>query len=53
MLFANANPDANRLYEDLMMTYNKIVRPVANESERVVVRLSLKLSQLIDVVSSF
>lgn len=52
-LGAQANPDANRLYEDLMMTYNKIVRPVANESERVVVKLSLKLSQLIDVVSIF
>lgn len=51
ILLASANSDANRLYEDLMMTYNKIVRPVQNESERVVVTISLKLSQLIDVVS--
>lgn len=48
---AAANSDANRLYEDLMMTYNRIVRPVQNESDRVVVRLGLKLSQLMDVVS--
>lgn len=47
-----ANSEANRLYEDLMMTYNRIVRPVQNNSDRVVVKLSLKLSQLIDVVSS-
>lgn len=51
-LFAEANSDANRLYEDLMMTYNRIVRPVQNNSDRVLVKLSLKLSQLIDVVSS-
>jgi len=51
ILFAEANSDANRLYEDLMMTYNRIIRPVQNNSDRVVVRLSLKLSQLIDVVS--
>lgn len=50
-MFASANSDANRLYEDLMMTYDKIIRPVANASEGVVVKLSLKLSQLIDVVS--
>lgn len=50
-LFAEANSDANRLYEDLMMTYNRIVRPVQNNSERLVVSLSLKLSQLIEVVS--
>lgn len=47
----SADADTNRLYEDLMMTYNRIVRPVQNNSDKVVVRLSLKLSQLIDVVS--
>lgn len=50
-LFAEANADANRLYEDLMMTYNRIIRPIRNTSDRVVVKLSLKLSQLIEVVS--
>lgn len=53
VLLAAANPDENRLYEDLMMTYNRIVRPVQNNTERLLVRLSLKLSQLIDVVSRY
>lgn len=46
-----ANSDANRLYEDLMMSYNRFVRPVQNDSDTLVVKLGLKLSQLIDVVS--
>lgn len=49
--FALAEMDANRLYEDLMMTYNRIVRPVKNESDRVVVKVGLKMSQLMEVVS--
>jgi hypothetical protein len=50
--FARAgNPDAKRLYDDLLSNYNKLVRPVVNVSEAVTVRLKLKLSQLIDVVS--
>jgi len=44
------NPDAKRLYDDLLSNYNKLVRPVVNVSEAVTVRLKLKLSQLIDVV---
>lgn len=47
-----ANSDANRLYEDLMMSYNRFVRPVQNDSDTLMVKLGLKLSQLIDVVSS-
>ena len=47
------NPDAKRLYDDLLSNYNKLVRPVVNVSEAVTVRLKLKLSQLIDVVSNF
>lgn len=46
-----ANQDSNRLYEDLMMSYNRFVRPVQNDSDTLVVKLGLKLSQLIDVVS--
>lgn len=48
---AASNTDANRLYEDLMMSYNRFVRPVQNDSDTLVVKLGLKLSQLIDVVS--
>ena len=48
-----ANPDAKRLYDDLLSNYNKLVRPVVNVSDAVTVKLKLKLSQLIDVVSFF
>lgn len=47
-----ANPDAKRLYDDLLSNYNKLVRPVVNVSDAVTVKLKLKLSQLIDVVST-
>lgn len=46
-----ANPDAKRLYDDLMSSYNRLIRPVVNNSDTLTVRLGLKLSQLIDVVS--
>ena len=44
------NPDAKRLYDDLLSNYNKLVRPVSNITEAVTVKLKLKLSQLIAVV---
>lgn len=47
------NPDAKRLYDDLLSNYNKLVRPVLNVSDALTVRIKLKLSQLIDVVSCF
>jgi len=43
------NPDAKRLYDDLLSNYNKLVRPVVNVTDAVTVKLKLKLSQLIDV----
>ena len=46
-----ANPDAKRLYDDLLSNYNKLVRPVANVSDALTVKIKLKLSQLIDVVN--
>lgn len=45
-----ANPDAKRLYDDLMSSYNRLIRPVGNNSDRLTVKMGLKLSQLIDVV---
>ena len=45
------NPDAKRLYDDLLSNYNKLVRPVVNTTDILPVRIKLKLSQLIDVVS--
>jgi nicotinic acetylcholine receptor len=47
----SGNPDAKRLYDDLLSNYNKLVRPVVNVSDPLTVKIKLKLSQLIDVVS--
>ena len=44
------DPDAKRLYDDLLSNYNKLVRPVVNNSDVLTVRIKLKLSQLIDLV---
>ena len=46
-----ANPDAKRLYDEILSGYNKLVRPVKNVTDPVTVKVKLKLSQLIDVVS--
>jgi len=47
-----ANSDAKRLYDDLLRKsgYNKLIRPVENNSDILNVKLGLRLSQLIDVV---
>ncbi|KAK4011882.1 acetylcholine receptor subunit alpha-like 1 [Daphnia magna] len=45
----SADQDAKRLYEDLLTDYNRLIRPVGNNSDRLTVKLGLKLSQLIDV----
>ena len=45
-----ANPDAKRLYDDLLSHYNRLIRPVSNNSQVVTVRLGLHLTQLIDLV---
>lgn len=49
----NANEDAKRLYDDLMVSYNRHRRPAAAPNEPVTVKLRLRLSQIIDVVSLF
>lgn len=50
---STGNPDAKRLYDDLLSNYNKLVRPVVNVTDALTVKIKLKLSQLIDVVSLF
>ena len=45
-----ANEDAKRLYDDLMVNYNRHRRPAAAPNEPVTIRLRLRLSQIIDVV---
>lgn len=47
------NSDAERLYDDLINGYNSLIRPVANNSDRLTVKMALKLSQLIEVVSLY
>lgn len=46
---AKANPDAKRLYDDLLSNYNRLIRPVSNHTEKVTVKLGLRLSQLVDL----
>ncbi|XP_043287870.1 acetylcholine receptor subunit alpha-like 2 [Venturia canescens] len=45
----SANPDAKRLYDDLLSNYNRLIRPVTNNTDTVIVKLGLRLSQLIDL----
>ncbi|CAK9811584.1 Acetylcholine receptor subunit alpha-like 2 [Anthophora quadrimaculata] len=45
----HTNPDAKRLYDDLLSNYNRLIRPVSNNNDTVVVKLGLRLSQLIDL----
>lgn len=49
VLSAVANEDAKRLYDDLMVNYNKHRRPAPSPHEPVTIKLKLRLSQIIDV----
>lgn len=53
LVTVSANPDAKRLYDDLLSNYNRLIRPVSNNTDTVLVKLGLRLSQLIDLVSVF
>ena len=53
LFLVEANPHAKRLYDDLLSNYNRLIRPVSNNSEKLTVNLGLKLSQLIDVVRNY
>ncbi|XP_014244615.1 acetylcholine receptor subunit beta-like 2 isoform X2 [Cimex lectularius] len=44
-----ANPDAKRLYDDLLSNYNRLIRPVSNNTETLTVYLRLKMSQLLEM----
>lgn len=48
---SEANPDAKRLYDDLLSNYNRLIRPVANNTDKLTVWLGLRLAQLTEVVS--
>lgn len=47
-----SGPHERRLINDLMTKYNNLERPVANESEALVLKFGLTLQQIIDVVSN-
>lgn len=49
MIHVEANPDAKRLYDDLLSNYNRLIRPVVNNTETLTVWLGLKLTQIIEV----
>ena len=58
LLLSNApkthgNETAKRLYEKLLHEsgYNRHIRPVSDESQVILVRILLKMAQIIDVVS--
>ncbi len=44
-----ANQDSKRLYDDLISGYNRLVRPVGNNSEKLTVYMGIKLTQILDV----
>ena len=48
-------PVENRLHHELLHIrgYSKLIRPTANNSVQLIVKIGLRLSQLLDVVSSF
>lgn len=46
-----SNDHAKRLYNNLMSNYQRMIRPVKNSSDILTIKLGLKLSQLIGIVS--
>jgi len=53
MWMCAANDNAKRLYDDLLRNsgYNKLIRPVGNSTDKLIVKMGIRLSQLIDIVS--
>ncbi|KAK2183589.1 hypothetical protein NP493_304g07002 [Ridgeia piscesae] len=47
----NSNHDARRLYDDLLRKnkYNRLIRPVGNSTDKLTVKMGLKLAQVLDV----
>lgn len=51
LLVSQQGESQRRLYRDLLRNYNRLERPVMNDSQPIVVELQLSLLQIIDVVS--
>lgn len=44
------SPDRKRLLDELLTNYNKLVRPVKNSSDTMLVKFKIQLTQILDVV---
>lgn len=53
LLVSQQGESQRRLYRELLKNYNRLERPVVNDSQPLVVELQLSLLQIIDVVSYF
>jgi len=42
--------DEKRLQEDLISGYNRLVRPVKHNSDKLIVKFGIRLIQILDVV---
>lgn len=51
--FLEANNGAKRLFDDLLINYNRHRRPSNSPTEATTIKLKLRLSQIIDVVGFF
>lgn len=51
LLVSQQGESQRRLYRELLRNYNRLERPVVNDSQPLVVELQLSLLQIIDVVS--
>ena len=49
-LAVSAGSHERRLLNDLSLNYNKLERPVAEESDALVIKFGLTLQQILDVV---
>ncbi|TKS69565.1 Neuronal acetylcholine receptor subunit alpha-7 [Collichthys lucidus] len=47
--FTVKGPNQRRLYDDLLASYNPLVRPVSNDSQVLTVQLGMSLMQIMDV----
>ena len=53
LVCADGNPDAKRLYDDLIMKgYNRNVRPTTSNNDSTIITFGVRLAQIVRVVSS-
>ena len=45
-----SNFASKRLFDDLITGYNRLIRPVGNNTEKLTVNMGLKLTQILEVV---